>query len=240
MNATEYEARIAALEKEIRILKKKLSRSEANRVIQEELLETHSSTLKARNVELEKSRELIRQSESRYRVMAFHDTLTGLPNRVMFQERFGRAIAYAQLYHAQVAILFVDLDEFKPINDKWGHDAGDQVLRVIADRLRDCVRGNDMVARIGGDEFALLVEDLQGLQDAGYLAERILEEVTQPINVQEHTCALGASIGISCYPMDGTDVNSLLQNADTAMYDIKKCNRNGYRFYRDLPKEGIR
>jgi diguanylate cyclase (GGDEF)-like protein len=241
MDLWEYEERIAALEKENRILKHKLVRSEENRVMLEEVLETHSHTLKMRNAELEESRELIRQSETKYRILAFQDTLTGLPNRIMFLERLAKAIVRSAKHHHHTVILFIDLDHFKPVNDNWGHEVGDSVLREIAGRLQACVRDKDVVARIGGDEFAILMTDLQELKYAATLAERILRMIAKPIQLRELICTVGASIGISSCPLDGHDGNSLLQNADTAMYSIKKTGRNGYRFYHELSsirKEG--
>jgi diguanylate cyclase (GGDEF)-like protein len=234
MDQLECEARIAALEKENRILKQKLLRSEANRAMIEEALETHSCALKVRNAELEESRELIRQSEAKYRVLALYDTLTGLPNRVMFQDRLARAIAHSKKSHTYTAILFIDLDRFKPVNDNWGHEVGDIVLREVARRIQCCVWVKDAVARIGGDEFATLLTNLRELQDAGKMAELILGMIAKPIPFGEHFCTVGASIGISYYPLDGHEENLLLQNADAAMYSVKKSGRNGYRLYRDL------
>jgi diguanylate cyclase (GGDEF)-like protein len=239
MDVTEYEARIAALEKENRILKQKLVRSEANRAMMEEALATHARALKARNAELEKSRDLIRQSEARCRLMAFHDPLTGLPNRFMFQERLAQAITQAQKLQTLVAVLFIYLNRFKPVNDTWGHEVGDSVLQTVANRRRDCVRGKDTVARIGGDEFAILIANLQELEDAGKLAQRILRKITKPIPFETHFCSIGASIGISHYPSDGDDVNLLIQSADAAMYSIKKSGRNGYRYYQDLEQKKL-
>jgi diguanylate cyclase (GGDEF)-like protein len=239
MDTLGYEARIAALEKENRILKQKLVRSEANRAMIEEALETHSYALKVRNAELEESQELIRQSEARYRILALHDTLTGLSNRIMFQEQLARAIDHSKRNYTYTAIFFIDLDGFKPVNDNWGHEVGDKVLREIAVRLRSCVRVKDAVARIGGDEFAILLTDLRELQDVGTFAERVLGIIAKPIPLGEQFCIVGASIGISYYPLDGSDMNLLLQNADAAMYSIKKTGRNGYRFYRDLQKADL-
>lgn len=234
MDEPDYQGRIAALEKENRILKQKLARSESNRAMLEEALETHSIALKVHNAELEESRELLRRSEAKYRNLALHDTLTGLPNRIMFRERLARALTYAQKFHTFAALLYIDLDRFKPVNDNWGHEAGDMVLKVIAERLRICVRIDDTVARIGGDEFAVLMENLEDFQDAGPLAERILKAIPKPISLGDRSCNIGASIGISCYPMDGNTVDILMQNADAAMYSIKKSGRKGYCFFGEL------
>ncbi|HBF40108.1 MAG TPA: hypothetical protein DDW50_22730 [Firmicutes bacterium] len=234
MNPTEYVARIAALKKENRILKQKLIRSETNRALLEEALETHLNALKVRNNELEKSHQLLRLSEAQYRALALHDSLTDLPNRIMFQRRLARAIGHAKKHNSYLAILYIDLDRFKPVNDNWGHKAGDLVLCEIAIRLKACVQGKNTIARIGGDEFAGLIEDLQKPDDAGPMAKRILRTITKPIPLRGQFCTIGASIGISCYPFDGRDPNLLLMHADSAMYTIKKSSRNGYRFYREL------
>ncbi|HEX9062401.1 MAG TPA: GGDEF domain-containing protein, partial [Clostridia bacterium] len=157
MDELGYEKRIAELERENRILKQKLLRSEANRAILEEMLETHYNTLKVRNAELEASREVIRESEARYKELAHRDVLTGLSNRAFFLEYLAQGISRARSSQNCVALLYMDLDRFKPINDNLGHEAGDMILSKVASRLLECVRNKDIVARIGGDEFAILL-----------------------------------------------------------------------------------
>ncbi len=234
MEESGYKAHIASLERENRILKQKLARSEANRVMLEEALETHWNALKVRNAELEESRELIQQSEAKFRTLAHYDVLTGLPNRILFQERLTQAINHAKKYRTNIALLYIDLDQFKPINDNFGHEAGDNVLRETANRLYSCIRNGDTVARIGGDEFAILLEVSPNYHDAGNMAERILNNMDKPFILGDNSCKISISIGISLYPHDADDMETLLQKADSAMYSIKKSSRNGYRFYQEF------
>lgn len=159
------------------------------------------------------------ENEERYRHLAYHDSLTGLPNRRLFEDRLGHALANADRYQQQFAVLLVDLDGFKLVNDQLGHACGDRVLEAVAERLRQTVRNNDTVARLGGDEFVVLVTDIQCIDDATTVAEKLLEKVTQPIPLANRpTCQVGASIGISLYPRDGQDAATLLSRADLAMY----------------------
>ena len=174
MDVLEYNKRIAELEKENRILKKKLARNEVNRAMLEEMLETHSNTLKARMIELEESRELIRISEARYRQLAHRDELTGLPNRTFFLEFMVQGLSRAKSSRSCTAVFFIDLDRFKPINDNFGHDAGDIALTQIAGRLRACVENKGMVARIGGDEIAILLEDITVCDASRNMADKII------------------------------------------------------------------
>lgn len=230
----EYEKHITELERENRILKQKLARNVANRVMLEEILETHSNTLKARNAELEESRELIRKSESRYRDLAHRDALTRLPNRAFFLECLVQGLAHAKYSQTCVALFFIDLDQFKPINDNFGHDAGDKVLSQTAERLLACVRSKDTVARIGGDEFAILLEDFHDRVIANRIGDKIKNMISKPFFISGKSCKIGASIGISLYPHDDDNPEKLLQKADMAMYSVKKSSCNNYRFYRDI------
>lgn len=172
-----------------------------------------------------------KQSEERIRHMAHHDTLTGLPNRHLFTDRLNHAIKAAQRYNKALVLMFVDLDKFKPINDTLGHEAGDVVLQVVAKRFRKTIRESDTVARIGGDEFVILLEELDS-SDAGLLvAEKLLECLEEPILVGGRECRLGASIGIARFPEDAMDSDELLRCADEAMYAVKTSGRNGYKLY---------
>ena len=157
--------------------------------------------------------------------LAFHDRLTGLPNRALFIERLEQTIIAATRRNTSFAVAFIDLDQFKPINDSAGHEAGDAVLREIAGRLRRCVRESDTVARQGGDEFVLLLLDSteQGLQR---ITETILEMVTQPIHWQDAVFTISASIGFAAFPQDGASIQELLSAADAAMYRAKQAGRN--------------
>jgi len=227
------EKRIAALERENRILKRKLERSEANRILLEEANASHMAVLKVRNAEIEESRELIKQSEVRYKNLALYDSLTGLPSRILFQEHLTRAIARAEKAHQLVALLFVDLDWFKAVNDHGGHDAGDAVLVETGQRLLSCIKSDGMVARIGGDEFVVLLENVVERTAAVRLAEKMLAVLGEPFRVKGESLVVGASIGISIYPFHGENIDTLLKNADAAMYGVKRRGRNGWGFYRN-------
>ena len=171
--------------------------------------------------------------------LAFNDPLTGLPNRVLLRERFEMAIGYAKRERGQFAVLFVDLDRFKTINDSMGHGVGDRVLLAVADRLRDCVRQIDTAARIGGDEFMVLLANIDAA-GAEIAARRILHAVSQPIAVDGQRFTLTVSIGIAMYPEDGTDVEELTKNADSAMYAVKERGRADLRFYQRQMNIGLR
>lgn len=230
----EYPKKIAELERENRILRQKLSRSEANRAMLEEMIDTHLNTLKARNAELEESRELIRKSEAKYRELAHRDSLTRLPNRAFFLECLVQSLARAKCSNTCVALFFIDLDRFKPVNDNYGHEAGDILLGKIAKRLKACVKNKGIVARIGGDEFAVLLENLDGRTETIRIGDKIIKNFSKPFLVSGHSCQIGVSIGISLFPNDDDDPERLLQKADYAMYSIKKSCCNNYRFYCDV------
>jgi diguanylate cyclase (GGDEF)-like protein len=236
LEKTLLEKHLAMLERENRIIKKKLERSEANRGILEEALASHLELLKVCNAEIEESREIIRQSEARYRSLALYDSLTGLPSRVLFQERLSRAVAHAEKVNCLVALLFTDLDRFKTVNDTAGHETGDMVLKEAGERLVTCVRNEDTVARIGGDEFVVLLENIPDRQAAVRSTERILAVMSEPFLVRNSMLSVSASIGISLFPFDGEDIDTLLKNADAAMYSVKRRGRNGWGFYRK-PKD---
>lgn len=163
---------------------------------------------------------------------AYHDALTNLPNRVLFKDRLEQALAFAQrIMHQNVAVLFMDLDRFKFINDTLGHDAGDQLLRKVATRLRNCTRATDTVARLGGDEFTVLLPEVDHADEAMRVAAKMLEAMRQPFSVSGQELFITASIGISMYPNDGADVETLMKNADTAMYHVKGQGRAGVHLY---------
>jgi diguanylate cyclase (GGDEF)-like protein/PAS domain S-box-containing protein len=164
--------------------------------------------------------------------LAQHDSLTGLPNRVLLTERLTQAIALAHRHRKQVALLFVDLDHFKNINDTLGHVGGDQLLQAVADRLVACVRASDTVCRLGGDEFVILLAEIEQPKDAAQVAEKLLAAAAVPQVIEGHEVQVTLSIGISVYPDDGIDVLSMMQNADTAMYHAKGCGRNTYQWFR--------
>jgi diguanylate cyclase (GGDEF)-like protein/PAS domain S-box-containing protein len=164
--------------------------------------------------------------------LAEHDPLTGLPNRLLFCDRVGQAIALARRHGRRAAVLFLDLDGFKHINDTLGHAAGDEFLKSVAKRLLNCVRTPDTVSRQGGDEFVLLLQDLQKPEDAAATARRVLQAVSEAHLADHPELHVTASIGISVFPDDGLDVETLIKNADAAMYQVKKNGRQGYQFFR--------
>ncbi len=161
---------------------------------------------------------------------AHHDVLTGLPNRILFADRLTQALAMAMREDRRLALLFVDLDGFKEINDQFGHVTGDCVLEAVAARMLQCVRDSDTVSRFGGDEFVILLPDIRQGGDAQVAAEKILLAMTEPIDLDCGPVAIGASIGIAVYPANGTTAEELLRNADAAMYAAKKGGKNRYAF----------
>lgn len=172
-----------------------------------------------------------RLTEERIRRLAHYDGLTSLPNRFLFQEYLDLALRGAQRRRSRFAVLFLDLDRFKEINDTLGHAAGDHVLREIASRLQACLRHVDRIARMGGDEFYVLIEDLADGCNAAEVAQKLLKVAARPVRMDGHECHLGVSIGISVYPEDGCDAQTLLRNADGAMYRAKKLGKNTYQFH---------
>ncbi len=169
------------------------------------------------------------------KVMAHHDHLTGLPNRNLFGDRLMLAIAEAKRHGGQLAFMYLDLDKFKPINDKLGHGVGDEVLKEVARRLKENIREIDTVARIGGDEFAVILAPPTTLEDSKRTAERLLQVLSEPIQAKGHECTVSASIGVSVYPKDATDAEELVKCADSAMYRVKDSGRNGVEFYGNAP-----
>jgi diguanylate cyclase (GGDEF)-like protein/PAS domain S-box-containing protein len=161
-----------------------------------------------------------------------HDFLTGLPNRLLLEDRLGQAIALAERHLGEVAVLYMDLDGFKHINDSLGHLVGDKLLQSIAERLREQIRTPDTVSRQGGDEFVMLLQDVQTQKDAEVVAKRILEAVTAVHTIGEHQLSVTASIGVSLYPEDGLDAETLMKNADTAMYQAKASGRRCFKFFK--------
>ena len=180
--------------------------------------------------------ELNRQKDS-LAYKAHHDALTGLPNRALFNDRLEQAITKARRHKEEIALFFIDLDHFKQINDTLGHEVGDEVLKFFAKRLNDSVRTEDTIARIGGDEFMVIMESLQTPEAISVVANKIVSIVKEPIILGEKTLNLGTSIGISVYPHNGETSEILLKNADTAMYKAKDEGRDNYQFYTPEMKE---
>jgi len=170
-------------------------------------------------------------TEEKIKYMATHDALTGLPNRLMFNQLINHAIQSAKRYQRQFGVLFIDLDRFKTVNDTMGHEAGDQLLEVIATRLKQNLRAVDIVARFGGDEFVILVEEVSDPSHVATVARKILTSIIKPINIMGQEYRITASIGICMYPKDAQDEQSLMKNADIAMYFAKEEGKNNYQFY---------
>ena len=185
------------------------------------------------------------ENQERIRHLAHHDQLTGLPNRMLLLDRIDQALARAKWHQRHVAVLFLDTDRFKVINDSLGHDIGDQVLKVMAQRLLACVRDGDTVARLGGDEFAVILNDVASEDDIQGVARKLLAEVGLPFHIHGRELYVTTSIGVSRFPLDGGDGQTLLKKADVAMYNAKAKGRNNYRLYtsidetRALEKLGI-
>lgn len=162
---------------------------------------------------------------------AQHDFLTGLPNRLLMAERLAHAIGMAKRHHKQIALLFLDLDKFKQINDTLGHAVGDQLLKELSTDIVNCVRFTDTVSRHGGDEFVILLTEIEEKMDAAHIAEKLLARFAKSHEIEGHQLTVSPSIGISIYPEDGDDANTLMHNADAAMYLAKKGGRNNYKFF---------
>jgi len=163
--------------------------------------------------------------------LAQHDGLTELPNRILLNDRLAQSMALVHRHQQKLALLFLDLDHFKHVNDSLGHAIGDRLLQSVAKRLHTCVRSSDTVSRQGGDEFVILLSQVMHAQDAGISAEKILLALGKPHRIDEHDIHITASIGIVTYPDDGTEAEVLLQNADFAMYQAKDSGRSNYQFF---------
>jgi len=188
-----------------------------------------------------------RKAEKSIRQLAYYDTITGLPNRDLFKEHLSMALHQAGRNHEKVAVMFLDLDNFKRVNDSLGHEAGDQLLKTISERLEESVRSSDVaardvvdmhtsLARLGGDEFTVMLSGLHGVEYVERIATRILERIAEPMMLSGNRVSVSASVGIAVYPDDGENIDTLLKNADAAMYKVKSQGRNGVYFY----DEGLR
>lgn len=204
-------------------------------------LENTNARLEREIGEREQAEEALHKQQKSLQQMAHHDALTGLPNRLLLADRLAQSIAKSDRNPTLHAVLFIDLDHFKQINDSLGHSVGDELLKAVSSRLLSCVRKEDTVARLGGDEFILLAENLEDADAIRKLAEKILASFNTPFEVGRRSLSVAASIGISIHPTDGDDTESLLRNADSAMYSAKNDGRNAYRFYsREMTELAIR
>ena len=182
-----------------------------------------------------------KQTEIKLAHQARHDSLTGLPNRMLLEELLQHAIDSARRARASFALLFFDLDRFKNVNDTLGHPAGDELLRIVADRLRQGLRDGDLISRLGGDEYVVVVENLSGPQQAAQVADKVLGWLSEPLQLEKREISVSGSIGISIYPNDGDNATTLMKNADTAMYKAKRHGGNGYQFYTpELTEDALR
>jgi diguanylate cyclase (GGDEF)-like protein len=173
-----------------------------------------------------------KSTEDSIRHMALHDALTGLPNRVLLEERIQQALLHSDRDGRWVAVVFLDLDQFKLINDSLGHSAGDELLKTVADRMVQCVRSIDTVARLGGDEFVIVLFDApDNMEGIAHTLQRIQHVIAQPLQIGAQKLQVTCSMGVSTYPENGTDIDTLLMNADAAMYSAKDMGRNNYQFY---------
>ena len=176
--------------------------------------------------------ELLLQKQAKeLNYQATHDSLTKLPNRLLFQDRLSQTISWADRHKKQFALLFLDLDQFKKINDSLGHHVGDDVLIDVSYKLKSLLRKEDTLARLGGDEFTIIIKDIKNIQSASKVAQKIINLIRQPLKMKEHTLFISTSIGISIYPQDATQQENLIKFADSAMYKAKDEGRNNFQFY---------
>jgi diguanylate cyclase (GGDEF)-like protein len=171
-------------------------------------------------------------AEERIQYLATHDGLTGLPNRVMFGQLLGLELESARRYERKLAVLFIDLDGFKEVNDSLGHAAGDSLLKEMGARLRRALRASDVVARLGGDEFVVLIQEANDPSQVAAVARKLLAAAVRPMDIAGQECRVSASIGICMYPGDARDEEALMKNADAAMYLAKQAGKNNFQFYK--------
>ena len=172
-----------------------------------------------------------KRAEEKISFQAYHDLLTQLPNRILFKDRLGVALVQARRNRRLAAVLFIDLDRFKLVNDTLGHAEGDELLKGVAARLKGCLRRSDTLARLGGDEFTILLPDLSQPEDAAVIAEKVIEELRRPLSIAGQDIRATASIGVALYPSDGEDPDTLIKHADIAMYHVKAAGKNSYTFF---------
>lgn len=191
-----------------------------------------------RAARVEKMAATLLSANEQLQLAALHDPLTGLPNRVLLSDRLTQACHQADRSGQGFAVMFIDLDHFKAVNDTYGHRSGDDLLRGVAQALISCVRREDTIARAGGDEFVAVLNGVRSRADAEAVGHKMLEALSRPFSAGQHSLRVSCSIGISLYPADGADVPTLMANADTAMYGAKKAGRSGYRFFSDTGPAG--
>lgn len=195
------------------------------------LLQQANAHLVIASIEAQKMAEKIQISKDQLAHLAHHDVLTDLPNRILLQDRLSLAIELAGRQCWQLAVMFMDLDRFKHINDSLGHAVGDMLLQSVAQRLEGCARHSDTISRQGGDEFLMLLPYIERAEDAALSAQKMLEALAPHHRIDGHNLHISVSIGISIYPNDGQDTETLIKNADMAMYSAKENGRNNYKFF---------
>ncbi|WP_432471488.1 bifunctional diguanylate cyclase/phosphodiesterase [Amphritea sp. HPY] len=173
----------------------------------------------------------LKENQQRLVQMAHYDALTGLPNRILLADRLAQALSHTARMENLLAVAYLDLDDFKPINDQLGHDIGDKLLVAVANRLQESIRADDTTARLGGDEFVLLLPELESVEQSNIAFDRVTTKISEPYYINDHKINLSASIGISLYPIDNSDADTLLRHADQAMYTAKQCGRNCYHYF---------
>ena len=217
----EVEHKVAKAADDLHQVNAELAKEMAERVVIESELSDMKSDLADVRDDLSKSQA----KEEESRKFALHDALTGLPNRVLFEERLDHGLIQAKRHGWKLAVLFMDIDNFKNINDSYGHDLGDKVLLTVADRLQSSVREEDTVSRWGGDEFVCLLSEFKQEADVTRLAEKIVSRISEAVKFNGTVLSIGVSVGIAIYPTDGKTADILFKNADTAMYKAKGTER---------------
>ena len=197
----------------------------------ERRVEERTAELSTANTALKREIAERMQAEETIKHMAYHDALTDLPNRALFYDRLHQALAVARRNQHRMAVIMLDLDHFKDVNDTLGHGAGDELLRDVAKRLRSLVRESDTVARMGGDEFTLILPEVVEADDSTHVAEKIVKSFQKPFVLDGHELYVTTSVGIAVHPADGGDANTLVKKADIAMYNAKRDGRNNHRSY---------
>jgi diguanylate cyclase (GGDEF)-like protein len=225
------------VDKREKVLRTEKKTSKARIALSEQLRDANEQLILA-TVHAQVMTEAAEQTVAIMTHMAEHDFLTGLPNRALLTDRLAQAIALAQRHGKKVALMFLDVDNFKHINDSLGHAIGDLLLQSIAQRLLTCVRLSDTVSRQGGDEFVVMLPEAEDVEDAAYIAKKLIAAVAKSHLVADHQLHVTLSIGISLYPDDGKDVETVLRNADIAMYQAKKSGRNNYKLF--TPEMNVR
>ncbi|PUA27548.1 MAG: hypothetical protein B0W54_13365 [Cellvibrio sp. 79] len=181
-----------------------------------------------------------KQTEQHLSRLAHYDPLTDVPNRILFRDRLEHAINLAERDHNSFTLMFIDLNGFKQVNDNFGHDAGDAIIRICAERLNGCLRRSDSVARMGGDEFTLLLQKIANNTDVAHIAEKVIRAIEMPADINGHEVVVGCSIGIAIYPQAGRDADTLLKHADMAMYKAKQEPNSNYRFFTEMMNQDVR